>query len=61
MDGVWWLYDDDEVTPVNPSVVLKQNAYMLFYKKKTDNLKGSQVFATSQFISTVGTKKGIKT
>jgi ubiquitin C-terminal hydrolase len=33
VDDVWYLFDDTKVTEVSPSVVLSQNAYMLFYQK----------------------------
>ena len=32
--GQWYLCDDQKITPVTPSIVLKQMAYMLFYRKK---------------------------
>ena len=33
-DGRWYLCDDEEVKPVAPSMVLKHNAYMLFYQRQ---------------------------
>ena len=33
-DGVWYRMNDHEVSPVSLSVVLSENAYMLFYSKK---------------------------
>eukprot|EP01117_Protostelium_nocturnum_P009452 TRINITY_DN3372_c0_g1_i2.p1 TRINITY_DN3372_c0_g1~~TRINITY_DN3372_c0_g1_i2.p1 ORF type:complete len:183 (-),score=53.83 TRINITY_DN3372_c0_g1_i2:123-671(-) len=33
INGIWYLFDDDSVTEVDQSVVLKQNAYMMFYQK----------------------------
>ncbi|XP_064633271.1 uncharacterized protein LOC135491379 [Lineus longissimus] len=38
-DGTWWKFDDDEVTQVNMefelnSRLVRENAYMLFYKRK---------------------------
>lgn len=36
VNGNWYLFDDEEVTQLpNISVVLKQNPYILFYKRKT--------------------------
>lgn len=34
VNDVWYLCDDDKVRPVSTSIVLSQNAYMLFYKKR---------------------------
>jgi len=34
IEDVWWLFDDTECVEVDSSLVLKQNAYMLFYQKK---------------------------
>uniref|UniRef100_A0A6B2KZ39 Ubiquitin carboxyl-terminal hydrolase n=1 Tax=Arcella intermedia TaxID=1963864 RepID=A0A6B2KZ39_9EUKA len=40
VDGVWVLFDDERVTPLpNISVVMKQNPYMLFYRKKVPIVK----------------------
>jgi len=42
--GQWHLFDDEKVTRnVSPAVVLKQNAYILFYKKNKPNSRTSSV------------------
>lgn len=33
LDGQWYLFDDKSVYGINESIVMKQNAYILFYKK----------------------------
>lgn len=35
LDGQWYLFDDKSVYGINESIVMKQNAYILFYKKNT--------------------------
>jgi hypothetical protein len=35
LDGKWYLFDDKSVYGINESIVMKQNAYILFYKKNT--------------------------
>lgn len=32
-NGLWHLFDDDQVVEVNNAIVLKQNAYMLFFQR----------------------------
>lgn len=44
--GQWHLFDDEKVTRnVSPAVVLKQNAYILFYKKNKPNSRTSSASA----------------
>ncbi len=44
--GQWHLFDDEKVTRnVSPAVVLKQNAYILFYKKNKPNSRTSSAGA----------------
>lgn len=33
LDGKWYLFDDKSVYGINEAIVMKQNAYILFYKK----------------------------
>jgi hypothetical protein len=40
--GTWYLFDDQQVTPVSFVIVLKQNAYILFYKRLKSNSRGQQ-------------------
>lgn len=35
LDGKWYLFDDKNVYGINEAIVMKQNAYLLFYKKNS--------------------------
>merc|ERR1712154_588728 len=37
-DGYWFRMNDMDVIPVNTKHVLREQGYMVFYKRKTDNL-----------------------
>jgi ubiquitin carboxyl-terminal hydrolase 36/42 len=41
LDGKWYLFDDKSVYGINESIVMKQNAYILFYKKSTTPIQTS--------------------
>ena len=55
-DDSWFLFDDTKVTEVSPSVVLKQNAYMLFYQKKVQ-VENSAMKSKTRKIEKVNKKK----
>jgi len=45
-DGLWYLFDDIKVTPVDESEIVTESAYILFYQKKA-LLSGSSSSASS--------------
>lgn len=47
LDGQWYLFDDKDVHGINESIVMKQNAYILFYKKNEPQAPASTAVATS--------------
>merc|ERR1712228_864471 len=42
-DGYWFRMNDMDVIPVNTKHVLREQGYMVFYKRKTDNLMKCQL------------------
>ncbi len=41
----WWLYNDNDVTPIDPVEVTKASAYLLFYvRKDIQNLPYEELF-----------------
>lgn len=46
LDGQWYLFDDKSVYGINESIVMKQNAYILFYKKNTPQPTAQTATAT---------------
>jgi len=47
IDGVWWLFDDKEIHIVDASIVLRQNAYLLYYKKRIPHVAKATHTSTS--------------
>jgi ubiquitin C-terminal hydrolase len=47
LDGKWYLFDDKSVYGINESIVMKQNAYILFYKKNSTTTSSSIPLRTS--------------
>ncbi|RPA97414.1 cysteine proteinase [Choiromyces venosus 120613-1] len=39
----WWLLDDDRITKVSPEAVAKSKAYLLFYKRREDEISPSTI------------------
>lgn len=47
LEDNWFLFDDEKVLHIEPSIVMKQNAYMLFYRKtKKESVSKSKTSLT---------------